>query len=269
LKDEKSDKFKFWKKNKSKYPVTTKDSAQIYQDSILALEMARIQSDSGAYDEMSTSEMSADVAMYNNNDALETKEGKSESEEIGSMVRRDEFVVLTQVNVIPIKLSVSNSMKDMDLSESVQMSGKNARLSKSRNSPLQKDTKKAPAVSEVESKVTATKPGIDSVVTKPKLKSKPNISRFKLQHCEDESGTAQIELKSGSVSTEVQLILFNIWGDNPLIFEIEGIYYLDLGQNGPWVSKGGSGIWKIPEIKGNYEKIEWVKSKAIIEQIRN
>ena len=269
LKDEKSDKFKFWKKNKSKYPVTTKDSAQFYQDSILALEMARIQSDSGAYDEMSTSEMSADVAMYENNDALETKEGKIESEEIGSMVRRDEFVVLTQVNVIPIKLSVSNSMKDMDVSESVQMSGKNARLSKSRNSPLKKDTRKAPAVSEAESKVTAAKPGIDSVVTKPKLKSKPNISRFKLQHNEDESGTAQIELKSGSVSTEVQLILFNIWGDNPLIFEIEGIYYLDLGQNGPWVSKGGSGIWKIPEEKGNYGKIEWVKSKAIIEQIRN
>ena len=269
LKDEKSDKFKFWKKNKSKYPVTTKDSAQFYQDSILALEMARIQSDSGAYDEMSTSEMSADVAMYENNDALETKEGKIESEEIGSIVRRDEFVVLTQVNVIPIKLSVSNSMKDMDVSESVQMSGKNARLSKSRNSPLKKDTRKAPAVSEAESKVTATKPGIDSVVTKPKLKSKPNISRFKLQHYEDESGTAQIELKSGSVSTEVQLILFNIWGDNPLIFEIEGIYYLDLGQNGPWVSKGGSGIWKIPEEKGNYGKIEWVKSKAIIEQIRN
>jgi hypothetical protein len=207
--------------------------------------------------------------MYDNNDALETKEGKIESEEIGSIVRRDEFVVLTQVNVIPIKLSVSNSMKDMDVSESVQMSGKNARLSKSRNSPLKKDTRKAPAVSEAESKVTATKPGIDSVVTKPKLKSKPNISRFKLQHYEDESGTAQIELKSGSVSTEVQLILFNIWGDNPLIFEIEGIYYLDLGQNGPWVSKGGSGIWKIPEEKGNYGKIEWVKSKAIIEQIRN
>jgi hypothetical protein len=231
--------------------------------------MARIQSDSGAYDEMSTSEMSADVAMYENNDALETKEGKIESEEIGSMVGRDEFVVLTQVNVIPIKLSVSNSLKDMDVSESVQMSGKNNRLSKSRNSPLKKEAGKAPSVATAEPKATASKPLIDSLTTKPKVKGKPYISRFKLQHNEDESSNAHIELKSGSVPTEIQLILFNIWGDNPLIFEIEGIYYLDLGQNGPWVSKGGSGIWKIPEEKGNYGKIEWVKSKAIIEQIRN
>lgn len=270
LKDEKSDKFKFWKKNKAKYPLTVEDSALYYQDSILALEIARNDSDSFAYDEMEASEVSDDLAAYN--DVLEEsdlEEGKIASQETQSFARRDEFVVLTQVNVIPIKLSAPITANVKEVSESVQALGIDTRLSKSRNSPTKKDAIKAPSLSDAELKVTSAKPVIDSTNVKPKVKSRPNISRFKLQHYEDENGTAHIELKNGSVPTEVQLILFNIWGDNPLIFEIEGVYYLDLGQNGPWMSKGGSGIWKIPENKGNYGKIEWVKNKAIIDQIRN
>lgn len=267
LKDEKSDKFKFWKKNKSKYPLTIEDSARYYQDSLIALEIARSKSDSGATNDISSLDMLADVAMYENEGSAGPEEVDLESDAFGSAARRDEFVVLTQVNVIPIKLSVYNYAKDKDVPESVQMSGNNTRLSKSRNIPTKKEADKAPSASDAELKVTASKTAIDSVAVKTKVKS--NISRFKLQHYQDESGIAHIEVKNGIVPTEVQLILFNIWGDNPLIFEIEGIYYVDLGQNGPWTSKGGSGIWKIPENKGNYDKIEWVKNKAIIEQIRN
>ena len=269
LKDEKSDKFKFWKKNKSKYPLTIEDSARYYQDSLLALEIARSGSDSGTNYDMSSPDMSAEVALYENVDDLGPEEIKLESDAVNSAARRDEFVVLTQVNVIPIKLSVYNYAKDKDVPESVQMSGNNTRLSKSQNIPTKKEADKAPTASDAELKVTASKTAIDSAAFKSKIKSKLNISRFKLKHYQDESGTAHIELQNGTVSMEAQLILFNIWGDNPLIFEIEGIYYLDLGQNGPWVSKGGSGIWKIPENKGNYSKIEWVKNKAIIDQIRN
>ena len=267
LKDEKSDKFKFWKKNKAKYPLTVEDSALYYQDSILALEIARNESDSFAFDEMASAETSADLAMYEDEDKLGPEEGNIPSESNASAARRDEFVVLTQVNVIPIKLSAPISANLKDVSESETVGGINTRLSKSRNSPTKKESGKAPAVSDAEMKITESKPVLDSVTIK--LKSKPNISRFKIQHYEDENGTAHVELKNGSVPTEVQLILFNIWGDNPLIFEIDGVYYLDLGQNGPWMSKGGSGIWKIPDNKGNYGKIEWVKNKAIIEQIRN
>ena len=269
LKDKKSDKFKFWKKDQSKYSLTIKDSARFYKDSLLALEIARMESDSSAKDEISSPEMSADVAMYENDGNLESAEITLEGKAVSSIARRDEFMVLTQVNVIPIKLSVPINANDKDVLESVQTMGIGTRLSKSRISPPQKEVGKAPAVSDAEVKITESKPITDSAAIKPKVKSKTNISRFKLQHYEDENGTAHIELKNGTAPAEVQLILFNIWGDNPLIFEIEGIYYLDLGQNGPWASKGGSGIWKIPENKGNYSKIEWVKNKTIIDQIRN
>lgn len=267
LKDEKSDKFKFWKKAKNKTVSSLKDSSGYYRDSLLALEQSRNQRDtimeSGVAVVMDADNNveTTDPALYTFGDA--TMPSPAE-------IQAESSVALTQVNLIPIKLAPIIPIENKDVANAYE--NRTTRLAPKISSSNKKVEYTSGRISNTEeispSPTTATKTR-DSALAKPKIDTKRAITRFKLQHFEDANGKTRIEIKQGNLKGEQQILLYNLWGANPLVYEISGIYYLDMGENGPWQEKGGSGIWKIPNEMGKFEKIEWVKNKTLIEQIRN
>lgn len=267
LKDEKSDKFKFWKKAKNKTVSSLKDSSGYYRDSLLALEQSRNQRDtimeSGVAVVMDADNNveTTDPALYTFGDA--TMPSPAE-------IQAESSVALTQVNLIPIKLAPIIPIENKDVANAYE--NRATRLAPKISSSNKKVEYTSGRISNTEeispSPTTATKTR-DSALAKPKIDTKRAITRFKLQHFEDANGKTRIEIKQGNLKGEQQILLYNLWGANPLVYEISGIYYLDMGENGPWQEKGGSGIWKIPNEMGKFEKIEWVKNKTLIEQIRN
>ncbi len=267
LKDEKSDKFKFWKKAKNKTVSSLKDSSRYYRDSLLALEQSRNQRDTimesgvAVLMDADNNVETTDPALYTFGDA--TMPSPAE-------IQAESSVALTQVNLIPIKLAPIIPIENKDVANAYE--NRTTRLAPKISSSNKKVEYTSGRISNTEeispSPTTATKTR-DSALAKPKIDTKRAITRFKLQHIEDANGKTRIEIKQGNLKGEQQILLYNLWGANPLVYEISGIYYLDMGENGPWQEKGGSGIWKIPNEMGKFEKIEWVKNKTLIEQIRN
>lgn len=265
LKDEKSDKFKFWKTDKSKTVRTVKDSAKYYKDSLLALEQSR-----NLKDTMEESPIAALVEAEDNYDKSELTaysfgDATSPSTE---EITVESSVALTQVNLVPIKLTPIIPVENKDAANVYENKGKrlNPKITSSKKNS---ESLRGRIKEEINTGPNTVVKTIDSTLSKSKSEIKRAIVKFKLQHFEDADGNARIELKHGTIKDELQILLYNIWGSNPLVYEVAGVYYLDMGENGPWQEKGGSGVWKIPHETGNYEKIEWVKNKTLIEQIRN
>ncbi len=274
LKDEKSDKFKFWKRNKNKTAIQNLDTTSIYKDSLLALEQKR------------NSDSSVLLAM----EIVEEDDDKITENYSAEMAPAPEnplprAILITQVSVIPIKLMstevVAESSLDMgtqtrqmnkvqgvqmgkerNKADELQVNGAERLKSKSTTAVTTKKTSDSyPATAEFEKKTDTAQ--LKKSIAMPK--SKP--TRFKLMHFEDEKGKPHaIVTKSGN---EMIVSIYNIWGENPLVFEINQEFYLDLGTSENNTAKEPSRIWKLPISSGNYENIDWVTNKRIIEQIRN
>jgi len=263
LKDQKSSKFKFWKKNNSTVNSKFIDSTSAYKDSMLSLEQSRqtdtllknaIAAVEPIAEDINDLNLSASVATESTKDALSVEQG---------MFDQDEAIALTQVILIPIKLKETENSESSTSAQAVNPSSVN------RMKELTPTKKSIPRITSSEGSVLEKINGKDSLDSKTQSKAIPTFSKFKLQNFEDEKGEVKISISKGKNPSVLEITLFNIWGVNPLIFEISGSYYLDLGPSGPWVEKSGSGIWKIPNNTGVFYKIEWVKNKQIIEQIRN
>lgn len=247
LKDEKSDKFKFWKKNKSKYPLNTEDSARYYQDSLLALELGR------SRDSLLPAEVIADNDLelyeedYSQKDLKEMSQSGSEPN-LAMGAETNPAILITQVTLIPIKLKLdplsSEGARDKRLTPAVQ-----------KNNQIQESLK----LKKKEADNTAIVSRVDSsiLVAKPTGKTMA-VTKFKLIHFEDQRATMTATVNR--VGTEMHISLYNIWGENPLVYDIEGAYYIDFGADR---------IWKIPDKAGIYRPITWIKNTDIIERIRN
>lgn len=267
LKDEKSDKFKFWKKNKNNTVLSSQDSSRYYKDSLLALEQSRIERDT-----IMESGVAAVVDADDNFDKTELSSYAFGDATMPSPaeIQVESSVALTQVNLIPIKLAPIISIENKDVANSYE--NRTTRLTpklSNSNKKIESTSGRVPSLEEINATPASAAKTRDSVFAKSKFDTKRTITKIKLQHFEDADGKTRIEIKPGNLKGEQLLLLYNLWGANPLVYEISGIYYLDMGENGPWQENGGSGIWKIPNEMGNFEKIEWVKNKALIDQIRN
>ncbi len=272
LKDEKSDKFKFWKRNRNKTALQNIDSKSIYQDSLLALEEKR-QSDSNVLMGMEIVEDDADVLT----DIYSTEEQTAPPSPMSRAI------LITQVSVVPIKLGsvdvvtestldtrrlskapTIESAKDRDLSAADHLHGSLVNRAKGKSAvtaTTKKPSEAYPAAAETEKKLDTAQIKTNIVANK----TKP--SRFKLMHFEDDKGRSHAEIvKNGN---EILISIYNIWGENPLVFEINHEFYLDLGVSENKSSKEPSRIWKLPLNTGTYDHIDWVQNKRIIEQIRN
>lgn len=247
LKDEKSDKFKFWQRQKKSVTLgSITDSVAQYKDSTLALELSRNR------DSLLPTDAFADASY----DIEETSPQQMETEEMqmGSVAMGqtpDPAILLTQAIVIPIKLRIEANSGEKDEISPKRLNTpllKNNKGKESINSPKKK-TDNTSKVSESDS-ITA--------VPKPIVPKNIAISKFKLIHYETQRGMIAATLNQ--VGKEMHISLYNLWGENPLIYDIEGSYYIDFG---------GDRIWKIPEKAGNYTDIKWVKNAAIIDRIRN
>lgn len=248
LKDKKSDKFKFWQRNKRRQQKGTyADSVAQYNDSALALETGR----------NNDSLLPTDAFTDASYDIEETSPQQEETKEMqmGSVAMGqtpNPAILLTQATVIPIKLRIASIRDDSDL----ELSDKKSSPTLSKNKRFQETIASPKKKTDNTSKVSES----DSVTTVPKTMVPKNtaISKFKLVHYEDQRGAIAATLNR--VGNEMHLSLYNLWGENPLIYDIEGSYYIDFG---------GDRIWKIPEKAGNYNDIKWVKNAAIIDRIRN
>lgn len=252
LKDKKSDKFKFWQRNKRRQQKGTyADSVAQYNDSALALESAR-NSDSllptDAYADASYDDIEEPYAQQEETE--ETQKGAKPSVAMGQAP--NPAILLTQATVIPIKLRIESLSGESDVETYAKKSSsplsKNKRLQESITSPKKK-TDNTSKISETDSNTVNPKPVIPKNIA---------ISKFKLVHYEDQRGAIAVTLNR--VGNEMHLSLYNLWGENPLIYDIEGAYYIDFG---------GDRIWKIPEKAGTYNDIKWVKNATIIDRIRN
>ena len=251
LKDKKSDKFKFWQRSKQRQlKGAYLDSVAQYNDSALALETSRNR-DSILPNDGDTEADYAQVDDYSRNDeSEETQMGTKPSVAMGSSP--NQAILLTQATVIPIKLLLEYPEGERDKETSPKKSTspilKNKRVQESISS-LKKKNDNTSKTSETDSITPISKPVVAKTII---------ISKFKLTHFEDQRGTISATLNR--VGNELHLSLYNLWGENPLIYDIEGAYYIDFGADR---------IWKIPEKPGTYTDIKWVKNATIIDRIRN
>lgn len=262
LKDKKSNKFKFWKKDKTIVNSEYNDSTRAYKDSLLSLENSRktdTSLDNAIAMNEPISEANDDISLTPGAEIESTKDMlPSES----SIFDQEEAIALTQVVLIPIKLKEIEQSPIPASAQSI-----NPGLTRMKELTTAKKSNQKTQIDEVVQleKINRT----DSQESKPKPRVSQRFTKFKLQNFEDEKGIIKIATSRSKNPTVLEISLFNIWGVNPLVFEINDSYYLDLGPNGPWIEKGGSGIWKIPMETGVFVKIDWVKNKQIIDQIRN
>lgn len=261
LKDEKSDKFKFWKKKGSVAANSNSKSLgsdNAYIDSLNLLESAR----------------SADSGLIGNNPIVAAVEAENMPafEEYEATTKDVESIrdnnsladiatpnnLLSQLKIVPIKLGGTNEEKGL---ESVAAAAP-IPTKKTYSSRL-KDVSKIPASEEKK-----TKPADTSQLAKTGKTIKTKFyNTVQLNYFENPSSERTIEVFVSKGNLKLDLI--NIWGENPLIYEIGGVYYLDIGSfKGP-KGKTFSGIWRIPESAGLFKDIEWVNDKTIIEKIRN
>jgi hypothetical protein len=250
LKDKKSDKFKFWQRSKQRQRKGAYlDSVAQYNDSALALETSRNRDSLLPTDAFANADYELDESYSPNDESEETQMGSKPSAAMGSSP--NQAILLTQATVIPIKLNLEYTEGDRDKETSTKKltssALKNKRVQESISS-LKKKNDNTSKISETDSIAPISKPVAKTII----------ISKFKLTHFEDQRGTISATLNR--VGNELHLSLYNLWGENPLIYDIEGAYYIDFGADR---------IWKIPEKPGTYTDIKWVKNATIIDRIRN
>jgi hypothetical protein len=251
LKDKKSDKFKFWQRNKQRQRKGAYlDSVAQYNDSALALETSRNSDSLLPTDAFANADYELDESYSPNDESEETQMGTKPSAAMGSSP--NQAILLTQATVIPIKLNLEYTEGERDKETSTKKPTssvlKNKRVQESISSPKKRNDNTS-KTSETDS---------NTAVSKPAVTKNTAISKFKLIHFEDQRGTISATLNR--VGNEINLSLYNLWGENPLIYDIEGAYYIDFGADR---------IWKIPEKPGAYTDIKWVKNATIINRIRN
>jgi hypothetical protein len=163
---------------------------------------------------------------------------------------QDKQSILTnQIQLVSIKLSDIPIKEDKKPALTKEIETSTAKVKLEKKIPVI-ENRLEPNIHSTKDSNEFKKQGIQTVRTTPQ--------RFRLKHFESDQIKPSIRLvKAGGVT---ELDLYNLWGENPLIYEINGEYYLDLGSNH---------IWKIPSQEGTIEKIEWVKDKNVIELIRN
>lgn len=251
LKDEKSDKLKFWQRNKKAFTLgSITDSVAQYKDSTLALELSRNRDSLMPTDAFADDTYYLEDSYAQKDETEVTQMGNSPNVAMGQTP--NPAILLTQAIVIPIKLRFEAATGENDK----ETSPKRLNTPLLQNNKIQESINSQKKKTENSSKILDT--DSNTAVINPTLPKNIAISKFKLIHYEDQRGMIAATLNR--VGKEMHISLYNLWGENPLIYDIEGSYYIDFG---------GDRIWKIPEKAGNYIDIKWVKNAAIIDRIRN
>jgi hypothetical protein len=244
LKDEKSKKLKFWKRSKNSSDVALNPSTSIYDDSLEILERDR------SFDSYTES-------VTQNSDAPEDSDGLPgrvpESASTGMNIEPSAETRMSQTGEKPSLLLNQLQLVSIRLAD-------NTSLENTKSSALAKSIEPAAAKTKTDKKMESVS-RMDKDTQDIRTGKRDNLNtpqRFKLRYYEKEISKPFVRVYKSGTTTELDL--YNFWGENPLIYEISGQFYLDLGK---------THIWKIPNSDGQYDKIEWVRDKNIIEKIRN
>ncbi len=242
-------------KSKQKYsqeayeaPIIVQDSTAIYADSSLAvldenasqnIDANLDASDVGAAPEMADSKGNSEVST--NNSAAETTKNGTYQWSFGDDSRYVKNVVL-----VPIKLTESYAANE-------PMMEKQPMMAKAKIATNYKSKKEA----------SNNEPGnavqLDSVtVVENKPKSVINISKFSVVFIDTKTPKQSIEIsdKKGNYT----LILSNFSSENPLIYHLNGKYYIELGPKM---------IYSIPLSSMKIDSPKPITDKAVIKAIQN
>ena len=243
LKDEKSKSLRFWEKSKNDFkPKPTSEPRSPYLDSIELLEQSIASQDST--NAQSQSLDSSDLLVYaqaNNpekvgNDLIVPEDELSkESMSVLSVNRVDSRAKKAALSPMPTATNTNRLAKDIitDTLEEVLL---------------------------VTLRILPIKLNIpqDSINANETETNKGKAPTFLLHRYENNTGRASISVSSKQNSTLIKL--YNLWGENPLIYHIREKYYLDLGNQR---------IWEIPEQNTQNTEASWITDQDILQVIAN
>ena len=251
LKDEKSKGLRFWEKEKKTLePKPTSEPRSPYIDSLRYLEKSIAKSDSSTNsiqpldsNELNTYAMSG-VAPMEDSESPQMAESLTENS-----------------SLIPVK-------DQADLAAPAVLSAKSSRIKKSAVDPIDPiDTLEQTLIvgiyvkpiqlsleQEIKNRLISTDQKEIQLEKKPLVP----VKRVHINHYENNLNKVLANVKRDQ--SEVQIDLFNVWGENPLVYAIQNDYYLDLGNKR---------IWKIPRTNSKQIELTWEENEDIIKVITN
>lgn len=242
LKDEKSKSLRFWKKSKNAFePKPPSEPRSPYLDSIELLEHSIASQDSmnTKIRNLDSNELlvyaQANDPSEGNNNLLIPEDEKVESVSILSEQELDSKTSKVTLSPRPTTVMDSRFAKDSNMDTLEEMLLVTLRIL-----PIKLQLPQ------------------DSGITSEIETKKSKVLTFQLHSYENNSGNTNISVTIKQNSTLVKL--YNLWGENPLIYHIRGKYYLDLGNQR---------IWEIPEINTRKTEASWVTDKDVLQVISN
>ena len=243
LKDEKSKSLRFWEKSKKDFkPKPSSEPRSPYLDSIELLEQSIAVEDT----------TNTKIANLDSSELLVYAQANDPSEGNDDILIPEDEKVLESVSVLSEK-EVASTRSKATLSPRPTTVNAN-RLGKDSNP----DTLEEVLLVTLRILPIRLQLPQDSGVTTKIETAKSKVPTFKLYRYENNSGSANL-----SVTTKQNAIiikLYNLWGENPLIYHIGQKYYLDLGNQR---------IWEIPEMNTRKIEASWVTDKDILQVISN
>jgi len=243
LKDEKSKSLRFWEKSKKDFkPKPSSEPRSPYLDSIELLEQSIASEDTtnAKIANLDSSELlvyaQANDPIAEDNDILIPEYEKTE-ESVSILSEKEVASRTSKVTLSPRPTAVNANHlgKDSDIDTLEEVLLVTLRIL-----PIRLQI-----------------PQDSGVTTKIETK-KSNIPTFQLQRYENNLGRANISVTIKENATLINL--YNLWGENPLIYHIREKYYLDLGNQR---------IWEIPEKNTPKTEASWVIDKDILQVISN
>ena len=243
LKDEKSKSLRFWEKSKKDFkPKPSSDPRSPYLDSIELLEQSIASEDT----------TNAKIANLDSSELLVYAQANDP-------IAEDNDILIPEVEKTEESVSILSEKEVASRRSKVTLSPRPTTVTADR---LPKDSNLDTLEEMLLVTLRILPIGLqlpeDSVVTTQIETKKSIVPTFQLHRYENNSGNANISVTIKQNATLVKL--YNLWGENPLIYHIREKYYLDLGNQR---------IWEIPEINTQKTKASWVTDKDILQVISN
>lgn len=243
LKDEKSKTLRFWEKSKNDFkPKPSSEPRSPYLDSIELLEQSIASQDSTntQIPNLDSSELLVYAQANNNsegsNDILIPEyEKEAETVSILSEQEIDSRTSKVTLSPRPTRVTASRLAKDSHIDTLEEILLVTLRIL-----PIKLQIPR------------------DSSTTNKIETNKNKVPTFQLHRYENNSGRASISVTTKQNTTFIKL--YNLWGENPLIYHIREKYYLDIGNQR---------IWGIPEKNTLKTEATWITDKDLLQVITN